>query len=236
MAMRRLILFFLATVLSLGVLQADSITLGAPATGRNGFPFGMVAGGSAGARYQQVYSSGQFAGPMTITEINFFLHTAGNLADAVFTLSFSTTSALVDALNTVNFDANLGVNNALVTSVDLGGAAAPAVLSFGGAPFAYDPSAGNLLLDIQLTDIVLRGTAFYQARNGDAGGIFSRAHNFGVGFEGYGLVTQFVFTPAGAPSAPEFSGTLYGMPNFGWLAGLAGGLLGFAVIRRKSIA
>lgn len=33
--------------------------------------------------------------------------------------------------------------------------------------------------------------------------------------------------------APEFSGTLYGMPNFGWIFSLGGSLLGMVVIRRR---
>ena len=33
--------------------------------------------------------------------------------------------------------------------------------------------------------------------------------------------------------APEFTGITYGIPNFGWIFGFGGGMLGFAVIRRK---
>ena len=33
--------------------------------------------------------------------------------------------------------------------------------------------------------------------------------------------------------APEFSGKLYGMPNFGWIISLGGGLLGLTVIRQR---
>jgi len=42
---------------------------------------------------------------------------------------------------------------------------------------------------------------------------------------------DFVTTP---PSAPEISQTVYyGIPYFGWIASVAGGLLGVLVIRRK---
>ena len=35
------------------------------------------------------------------------------------------------------------------------------------------------------------------------------------------------------PSAPEISSNVYGIPYFGWIASVAGGLLGLLVIRRK---
>ena len=70
--------------------------------------------------------------------------------------------------------------------------------SFTGNTFSYDPTLGNLLLDIKITDFSHSGftkVALYDARNVNAGGIFSRAHNFnapnsGV-FDGYGLITKF---------------------------------------------
>ena len=37
----------------------------------------------------------------------------------------------------------------------------------------------------------------------------------------------------GPPSAPEISNNVYGIPYFGWIASVAGGLLGLLVIRRK---
>ena len=35
------------------------------------------------------------------------------------------------------------------------------------------------------------------------------------------------------PAAPEISSNVYGIPYFGWIASVAGGLLGLLVIRRK---
>ena len=75
----------------------------------------------------------------------------------------------------------------------LAGGAAPAVLSFPGTTFNYDPTQGNLLVDIQISGIGHSGTpAAYDAHNDNAGGIYSRAHNFDGGFEDYGLKTEFV--------------------------------------------
>ena len=35
------------------------------------------------------------------------------------------------------------------------------------------------------------------------------------------------------PPAPEISSNVYGIPYFGWIASVAGGLLGLLVVRRK---
>ena len=38
---------------------------------------------------------------------------------------------------------------------------------------------------------------------------------------------------AGPPAAPEISNNVFGIPYFGWIVSVAGGLLGVLVIRRK---
>ena len=35
------------------------------------------------------------------------------------------------------------------------------------------------------------------------------------------------------PPAPEISSNVYGIPYFGWIASVAGGVLGLLVVRRK---
>ncbi len=37
----------------------------------------------------------------------------------------------------------------------------------------------------------------------------------------------------GPPAAPEISNNVFGIPYFGWIASVAGGLLGLLVVRRK---
>jgi hypothetical protein len=133
---------------------------------------------------------------MDIGTIRFFTEVSGDLAGGTFTLSLSTTSVAVDALDTVNFDNNLGPVNQLFANQVLGGPA-PSVLSFIGAPYHYDPTLGNLLLDIQITGFSAPASITgFAARNGNAGGLFSRAHDFDSAFEGYGLVTEFQVIPA----------------------------------------
>lgn len=187
------------------VSPLEAQLIGDPLSGRNTFPFGATVGGS-GTRYQQVYASSNFAGPLAISSISFVEGRAGGtLTSALFEFYLSTTSRAVDGLST-DFDSNLGADTQLFGSFLLAGAA-PSRLTFSGTGFAYDPSAGNLLLDIRLSDITSRGNASYGARNRDADGLFSRMHDFGAGFEGIGLLTEFegsrvVVTPEPSPLAP----------------------------------
>lgn len=212
--MRKLTGVFALAVLVLAATNVHAGIIGLPSSGSNAFPFG----GSISAdptRYQQVYSSTAFSGPIDIGTVQFFRETVGgDLASGTFTLSFSTTAVAVDALDTVNFDSNLGLDNQLFVSQVLTGGPAPSVLSFTGTAFHYDPTLGNLLLDIQVSGFSHSGVwAGFAAHNGDAGGLFSRAHDFDSGFEGYGLVTDVI--PVPAPGAILLGGIGVGL--VGWL-------------------
>ncbi len=195
--MRKLTGVFALAVLVLAVSHVHAGIIGLPSTASNAFPFGGTATVNP-TRYQQVYSSAAFSGPIDIGTVKFFRETlAGDLASGTFTLSFSTTSVAVDALDTVNFNNNLGLDNQLFVSQVLPGGPAPSVLSFTGTAFHYDPTLGNLLLDIQVSGFSHSGAwAGFASRDGDAGGLFSRAQDFGSGFVGYGLVTEIIPVPA----------------------------------------
>ena len=174
----------------------NTITIGGLGEGTNIFPFG---GGFFGAtRYQQAYAAAQFnaAEPLLIKSIS-FVGGQGTFATSTYAFSLSTIAAGIDNLSTTNFDANRGTDNALLASPNLSGAAPATLRIEGTTPFLYDPSRGNLLLDI----VVRPGNVFppaqaasYQSRV-TAVGIMSRYHDFGTGFIGYGLITQFEFAP-----------------------------------------
>jgi hypothetical protein len=188
-------LFFLSCV-SAGTLFGGSVTLGVD-NGGNVFPFGTPATPSPGTRYQEAYASTYFSSPISITGIDFFLQEggAGSLYSGTYTLSLSTIAAGVGTLSPTNFDSNLGANNAVFETVALSGAA-PSTLSFTGGPFNYDPSQGNLLLDIQISNgSAGNPVAQFQDGNGTGPSTIVRYQNFGSSVSpGFGLVTRFDFT------------------------------------------
>jgi hypothetical protein len=219
----------MALVLLLGAAgpaRADSITIGQPADVLNAYPFGGNNGYGPSTRYQQVYNQNLFtAGPVTVTEVDFFNTFLGGdtrpISPNTYTFSLSTTSRAVNGLDTTNFDANLGPDNTQVYSHFRSEVvAAGSTLAFVfDTPFSYDPSRGNLLLDIRLPASSPEKFLSLDAHAGTFDDQSSRAHNFGTGFEGYGLVTGFQFNPSPVPEPATLALTgvgLAGMGGFAW--------------------
>lgn len=121
------------------------------------FPF-LV---NAGQRYQQVYASSQFTGPVLIGQIAFRPDTSGGTAFSrslsSVQLTLSATSAAPDGLSTT-FAGNIGPGSNIVFS----GALTISVAYLPGPgstrafdivinllkPFSYNPALGNLLMDV----------------------------------------------------------------------------------------
>jgi hypothetical protein len=98
-------------------------------------------------------------GPITILAITFFdsFSTYPDEPNAVtaadYTFSFSTTSKLVGGLDLTNLNNNFGVDNQVFFSGALGGPLSGIEFTVTGTmPFTYDPSLGNLLLNISLSN------------------------------------------------------------------------------------
>lgn len=128
----------------------------------NGFPFNITPFGLASQRYQQVYNANQFTNAGMITAITFRPDAdTGNAFASVLSnvqINLSTTSAGPDGLSST-FASNVGGNNQTVFSGALalssadtagpGGTRAFDITIALNTPFFYDPSQGNLLLDVR---------------------------------------------------------------------------------------
>jgi hypothetical protein len=200
---------------------AAQVTVGSP----NGIPgqcqpFGCFIMQS---RYQQVYAASAFPGAMTITGLTFYKAawpnpTTGQLTPGLFTFRLSTTTRPANAL-LLDLDQNVAAGTQqLFAAVTLGGLT-PDLLTVTGTPFTYDPSQGNLLLDVVTVlnappDEVVDEALFSYFQADFTADVTSsavtlgdpREFEFTVPTNG-GLVTTFEGTPAAVPppstSAPE---------------------------------
>jgi hypothetical protein len=186
----------------------------------NYFPWDLGDLGLHSQRYQQVYAASEFTsfgGPIRITEIAFrpdaYYGNAFQTTLPGVEIHLSTTSKSVDGLSTT-FASNIGADETLVFSGTLqlsssftgpvDGPMAFDVKIVLTTPFVYDPSAGNLLLDVRN---LMGGTTSILDAEMRLGDTTSRVYSYGfpdsvldaTGFLGgtssVGLVTQLTVTP-----------------------------------------
>ena len=223
-------LMFAAAALMLGVAVSGTASAGVITFGHNnlgnGFPFSSP---KYTPEYQQVYDGSFFPGPVDITQITFFPALAQLPAiTGNFTLDLSTTSAGPTTLSTV-YANNIGANNALFFSGPVS-----SVFSFTGNPFLFDPSKGNLLLDVFVNTPSPVNSALAGGCSTDTNRVFNFVFANGLGPaaignssqcnpNSFGLETQFTFAVAKVPEPSELS--LFGV-------GLLG-LLGIGAMRRR---
>jgi hypothetical protein len=200
---------------------AQDLTIG-NASSNNLYPFSDYRA-SPPNRYQQVYAAGAFGSSIFIDAIRFGSSMAGgSISSGEYLVRFSTTSAPVDGLST-SFDSNLGASTTTFFSGTLSGG-----LRIAGMPFLYQPSLGNLLLDVTVFSQGLSTNSLDS--DTDLGDEMSRVALYAWG-EGpvtadtYGLVTTFETRPGSLPDStvPEpVSMTLVGT-----------GLAGLGMLRRR---
>jgi hypothetical protein len=200
-------IFLLTTLAALAApLISAGIVVGLPAdTGTgNCAPFGCAYT----TDYQQVYSHTEFSGPITITALEFFnkQYDAGATAmnSGLWTISLSTTATDWNTLSST-YANNIGADNTTVFSGDLAqpwtfGSTLTITLS---TPFTYDPSKGNLLMDVLASGTSNANGDIFFDTNGLNGFVFNgntflgRVFCDGCGIvsgsvdNGYGLVTGF---------------------------------------------
>lgn len=157
--------------------------------------------------FQTVYSGAAFGvSPVSISTISYFLADVGisgpGLNTSTYTITLSTSVNPVGSLSS-NFADNVGPD---VATFYVGIPAVPATagwFTFSGSPFAYNPTAGDLLVDIQTT-----GNNFIYSSYEGSGFNAQRLYSFAVNdvsgqvnSPGYHIVTQFNAAAVPEPAA-----------------------------------
>jgi hypothetical protein len=182
----------------------------------NNFP---LSGNQPSYRYQQLYAASQFgaiSGPQRLTEVRFRPNATSTFpawsTTVTLDLRFSTTQAADDQLSTTFAD-NVGPDEVIVYNGEATygtsqvGPLPPGPMPFDvviplQTPFLYDPSQGNLLMDVRRTGTTLTVARFLDAVSVAGDGV-SRVYNADVNAtvasasNTLGLVTQFHFEEAG---------------------------------------
>jgi hypothetical protein len=219
--MKKKLPFFVLGALSAALAfggSASAATVVGIANGGNCIPF---ACGSFGVlEYQQVYSSTDFSGSMSINDIIFY--TTNNVGtvpeNGTFQLSLSYTPMAVNGLF-INLASNIGTGSTTVFTGSLPALVSGELVIPFSTSFVYDPSLGNLLLTVVASGIS-GGSSGFDA--GSGAGIFSRAYQQGTNTfvdNGYGLVTGFDDSVSATPlpaAFPLFATGLGALGLLGW--------------------
>jgi hypothetical protein len=169
-------------------------------------------GGGSHNRSQEVFSASQFPGlgPILITQIAYRPYPTTGMAfgpttDHGVRFDLSTTSAAPGTLSST-FANNVGADDTVVFNGDWTRSKAFDITLTLATPFVYDPSKGNLLLDVlnpsgdllypTTVDAVLGAASGVDTLNGASTSPTGIRANFGV-------VVQFTFSPAAPPAVPE---------------------------------
>jgi len=209
--------FIALSCLVAGAASAQIVVPGANAAtegdSNNRFPF--YAGDFGPMRYQQVYAAGEFgSGPIVISAIQFRLDADDESfsgMDTELVIRLSTTAKAVDGLSST-FAENIGADETLVVSgmQTLSGTGGPGVNPFDinisfATDFVYDPTMGNLLMDVTRTG-GSNSAIFFDASSSDTDAI-SRVYSLNsattgtaTGNDTLALITRFTADPVPEPA------------------------------------
>jgi hypothetical protein len=188
----------------------------------NVFPFSSSSPQYVG-EYQQIYSSTAFSGPLLISSMAFETGTGNGVISASydFTLSLGETTRTPSSPGSAYSGTFIPVFSGPLTVNYTSAGAFDFVVNF-ATPFAYDPSLGNLLMDIVINS-PSSASAIFAASTGDPnmGRVFNSGGN-GPATAGPGQGLDTLFTGS-ASSVPDSS-------NSAFLLGL--GIVGLFSVRR----
>ena len=222
----------MALLLSTSLLYAD-VTVGTidPNSG-NCYPFSCNDSGSNVGQsidYMQVYSSSAFSGKIAVTDLEWYIapHFGGTgLAIGGAYSFYWGYGGVVGGLSTIlasNYTS--GPNFLGTATIPVGGINENPTLVLNGVSFTYDPSQGNLILEVVVNnqDIVPNnGSNAFNAIMNEGGVLSSRAYcltNGGCAADNNALVTTFSTSTV--------------TPEPGTLVMFGSGLLGLAGIARR---
>jgi hypothetical protein len=206
--------------------SAATVTVGQN-NGGNCYPFSCMAGDDT-LHYQQIYAASSFYGAtssgtksLDIDKISFLRDIGGNMTPSTYSVSFWLTSNTVNGMSS-SASANEGTLLSNFGTWTLGGAM-PGTLTLDGTDFIYNPTQGNLVMDVQVTSGNAPGGyfSFFEADYTGASTLRAFGNGDNLSVETGALVTQFTATPV-----PE-TGSMALM-----LAGL--GLVGVVARRRRA--
>lgn len=188
--------------------SAAGIIIGGPAQNVSGFPFGYAASGFAGTDFKEIYAASAFPNtPITITGIGLFAQ-GGEYRFGTYTFYFSTTPSPAAWFSESPFSIITGADNQVFGAYALSGAAPTGEVIFDGGPFFYDPTEGNLLLDIQYSGPgggdLSTGAKFDDSGSFNfpyAGETVGVSWDYGGSFFNHGLVTEFQTAAVPEPSS-----------------------------------
>ncbi len=227
MPIRTLAAVLLVLIVAGRTASADFLVIGSNPTTELAAPFGLASDGSndPSDRYQQVFASALFnKGPIAITALTFFAQgqgAGGAFNTVTYNFGLSTTTVGVGGLDSTNLAGNVGADAASFGSISPTGNAASTLTVGGPSSFLYDPSKGNLLLDIRVVGQRLDASFLGASFDGQAdfGKQSSSADNFGGNASSSGLSLGITFNSVPEPSSLALS--------------VVGGVLASLWLRRK---